>query len=81
MMMIHKTPQSVPLFFLYANAPFFTQGDEGGPLVLRACDNRYVIVGILSYGLSCGDPTKIDVYTDVTAFLQWISDNDGGSAC
>jgi transmembrane serine protease 11E len=56
------------------------QGDSGGPLVLRpskkADDLRVkgdeVLVGIISWGESCGQPKKYGVYTRVSAYRDWI---------
>ena len=46
------------------------QGDSGGPLTVDE-NGHYVVVGITSYGFGCGyeDP---DVFTRVTAYLDWI---------
>lgn len=50
------------------------QGDSGGPLYVNE-DNRYVQVGITSFGEGCGDPMKPGVYARVSKFLSWIKTN------
>ncbi|XP_075853528.1 tissue-type plasminogen activator isoform X2 [Microcebus murinus] len=50
------------------------QGDSGGPLVCLK-DNRMTLVGIISWGLGCGQKDVPGVYTKVTRYLDWIRDN------
>jgi secreted trypsin-like serine protease len=55
------------------------QGDSGGPLVYKGPDGP-VLVGIVSWGESCGKQFKYGVYTRVTAHRDWILkviDTDG----
>ncbi|XP_053686626.1 transmembrane protease serine 9-like [Sabethes cyaneus] len=47
------------------------EGDSGGPLVLRD-DNRYYLVGLVSYGSGCGDDKYAGIYTRVASYLDWI---------
>ncbi|KAG9511007.1 Mite allergen Der p 3 [Fragariocoptes setiger] len=47
------------------------QGDSGGPLV-RIMDNRYELVGIVSFGYGCGQPGAPGVYTKVASYIDWI---------
>lgn len=55
------------------------QGDSGGPLVVNgtAGCNTATLVGIVSWGLSCGSEGVPGVYTDVSYFLR----EDGGWLC
>lgn len=46
------------------------QGDSGGPLMYRS--DLWQVVGIVSWGHGCGDPSTPGVYTKVTAYLNWI---------
>ena len=50
-------------------------GDSGGPL-LAAADNDegYVQVGIVSWGVQCGNPSLPGVYARVSYFYKWIHD-------
>lgn len=45
------------------------QGDSGGQLMLQ--DEN--LVGIVSWGQGCGQPDYPGVYTEVSAFVDWIS--------
>ena len=45
--------------------------DSGGPVLWRnPTTGRLVLVGIISYGSSCGD--KMSVNTRVGYYLEWI---------
>ncbi|XP_058017713.1 ovochymase-2 [Ahaetulla prasina] len=49
-------------------------GDSGGPLVCPAKDSSYYTLnGIISWGLGCGRKGYPGVYTNVSAFADWIS--------
>lgn len=49
------------------------QGDSGGPFVGRGPDNRYYLVGVVSWGIGCAKPMVPGVYTEVSYFVPWIS--------
>ena len=48
-------------------------GDSGGPLVVKDSDtDRFVLVGVVSFGLGCGRAEYPGVYTKVEKFLPWV---------
>jgi len=48
-------------------------GDSGGPLITRAGPNGFLLVGIVSFGMTqCGTEHAPGVYTRVAAFHDWI---------
>ncbi|GFQ82812.1 proclotting enzyme [Trichonephila clavata] len=51
------------------------QGDSGGPLMTINEEGRWEVIGIVSWGRRCGDPTFPGVYTRVTTYLNWINEN------
>ncbi|XP_031625797.1 venom serine protease Bi-VSP [Contarinia nasturtii] len=50
------------------------QGDSGGPLLVQLPNKRWVTVGIVSYGIRCGEKYP-GVYTRVNKFSNWIIEN------
>ncbi|KAF8791539.1 Proclotting enzyme like protein [Argiope bruennichi] len=51
------------------------QGDSGGPLMTLSEEGRWEVIGIVSWGRRCGDPTFPGVYTRVSSYLNWITEN------
>ena len=57
------------------------EGDSGGPLMRREQLDpddftRYYLLGLVSFGAKrCGSESLPGVYTDITAYLDWILDN------
>nr|XP_027234149.1 transmembrane protease serine 9-like [Penaeus vannamei] len=56
-------------------------GDSGGPLLTELEDGRWAQVALTSYGIECARPQYPGVYTKVSAYVDWISQNTGGTDC
>lgn len=55
------------------------QGDSGGPLVVESIDqNETQQIGIVSFGLGCGDSNNPGVYTKVANYTDWINNQING---
>ncbi|KAK7155488.1 hypothetical protein R3I93_010201 [Phoxinus phoxinus] len=52
------------------------QGDSGGPMVSQQC-TVWVQAGITSWGYGCADPNSPGVYTRVSRYQSWITNNIG----
>ncbi|XP_013186070.2 venom protease [Amyelois transitella] len=51
------------------------QGDSGGPLMYQLPSGRWTIVGVVSWGIRCGEPNHPGIYTRVDKYLSWIVQN------
>ncbi|KAL5291495.1 HABP2 family protein [Megaselia abdita] len=51
------------------------QGDSGGPLLVQLPNRRWVIVGIVSWGIRCGEHNHPGIYTRVDKYIEWIIEN------
>ncbi|XP_047362142.1 serine proteinase stubble isoform X1 [Vespa velutina] len=50
------------------------EGDSGGPMVIqRARDKRWLLAGIISWGIGCAVPNQPGVYTRISEFREWIN--------
>ncbi|CAL4069651.1 unnamed protein product, partial [Meganyctiphanes norvegica] len=47
-------------------------GDGGSPLVCRGGDGTFQLVGLVSWGIGCGEPGIPGVYVKVDQYLGWI---------
>ena len=47
-------------------------GDGGAPLVCQSKDNRWVVAGIVTWGVDCGQVGVPGVYADVYSMLSFI---------
>ncbi|CAF1081394.1 unnamed protein product [Rotaria sp. Silwood1] len=48
------------------------QADSGGPLMVENSDSRWEIIGITSFGKSCGKPDTPGIYTRVGTYNSFI---------
>lgn len=55
------------------------KGDSGGPLMVRQRDGRFVLVGLVSAGFSCGKPGQPGIYHRISATADWISYHANGA--
>ncbi|CAH2054371.1 unnamed protein product, partial [Iphiclides podalirius] len=51
------------------------QGDSGGPLMYQMSSGRWAVVGVVSWGVRCGEPQHPGLYTRVDKYLPWIIQN------
>ncbi|XP_017005931.2 trypsin-1 [Drosophila takahashii] len=51
------------------------QGDSGGPMHVLGSGEAYQLAGIVSWGEGCAKPNAPGVYTRVSQFNEWITEN------
>jgi len=47
--------------------------DSGGPYILKNTAGKYVVQGIVSYGIGCARANRPGVYTRVSGYIPWIN--------
>ncbi|XP_076036196.1 proclotting enzyme-like [Oratosquilla oratoria] len=59
------------------------QGDSGGPLIYEIQPQKFVMIGIVSFGIGCGSESYPGVYTNVTNnnYITWIRGIVGNPGC
>jgi len=49
------------------------EGDSGGPMSVRRDDDRFMLSGIISWGIGCAEKNQPGVYTRISEFKDWIN--------
>jgi len=50
------------------------EGDSGGPMsVQRQDDGRFMLSGVISWGIGCAEKNQPGVYTRISDFREWIN--------
>ncbi|XP_046682656.1 serine proteinase stubble isoform X2 [Homalodisca vitripennis] len=49
------------------------EGDSGGPMVIQRPDKRWLLAGVISWGIGCAEPNQPGVYTRISEFRGWIN--------
>ncbi|CAH1378247.1 hypothetical protein MTP99_019604 [Tenebrio molitor] len=50
-------------------------GDSGGPLMFQLENGRWITIGIVSWGIGCGNKGSPGIYTKVSSYIPWIIKN------
>ena len=53
------------------------QGDSGGPLVTEV-DGRWTVIGLTSWGYSCGKASAPAMFAKVSSFVYMLEHDDEG---
>ncbi|XP_058448161.1 serine proteinase stubble isoform X4 [Malaya genurostris] len=49
------------------------EGDSGGPMVIQRPDKRFLLAGVISWGIGCAEANQPGVYTRISEFRDWIN--------
>ncbi|KAI1297158.1 Serine proteinase stubble [Halotydeus destructor] len=73
------TPKGIICAGLAAGGKDSCSGDSGGPLMAYSKSRRtWLLVGIVSNGIKCGEPNLPGIYTRVSEYLNWIDNVTSG---
>ncbi|XP_076759193.1 proclotting enzyme [Xylocopa sonorina] len=72
---VQRIPNTVICAGAYEGGRDACQGDSGGPLLHQLGNGRWINIGIVSWGIRCGEPGRPGIYTRVSSYLDWIFEN------
>ncbi|CAL7938335.1 unnamed protein product [Xylocopa violacea] len=72
---VQRIPNTVICAGAYEGGRDACQGDSGGPLLHQLGNGRWINIGIVSWGIRCGEPGRPGIYTRVSSYLEWIFEN------
>jgi secreted trypsin-like serine protease len=49
------------------------QGDSGGPMSVQRSDGRFMLSGVISWGIGCAEKNQPGVYTRISEFRDWVN--------
>lgn len=49
--------------------------DSGGLLMVQLPNRRWIVAGIVSWVIKCGEKNRHGIYTGVDRYIQWIIEN------
>jgi secreted trypsin-like serine protease len=70
-------PNCASMEFIQSTTPMLfhiIQGDSGAPLMFQVGE-KFVVVGLVSFGVRCATPGYPGVYSRVSVFTDWILQN------